>query len=146
MGLWRKGYADMFLRNKWKILRGDKVQILAGKDKGNVGAVLKVIRDPKWPRVVVEGQNLVRAVGNSRVWPLGRANASRRCGGRATGDGQVETCHLPAQALPHALLRRLLQQLLQGSLSSRLTRTPTPPPEQAAPEAHQGQPGRHCGG
>lgn len=48
----------MFQRNKWKILRGDKVQISSGKDKGQVGTVLKVIRDSKFPRVVVEGLNL----------------------------------------------------------------------------------------
>lgn len=49
----------MFERDKWKILRGDKVMIMAGKDKGQVGTVLKVIRDEQFPRVVVEGLNLV---------------------------------------------------------------------------------------
>lgn len=34
--------------------------IMAGKDKGQVGTVLKVIRDERQPRVIVEGQNLVR--------------------------------------------------------------------------------------
>ena len=50
----------MFERNKWRILRGDKVVITAGKDRGQMGTVLKVIRDEKFPRVIVEGQNLVR--------------------------------------------------------------------------------------
>ena len=59
MGVFRRGFAEMFLRNKWKILRGDKVVITAGRDAGQVGTVLKVIRDSKFPRVVVEGQNLV---------------------------------------------------------------------------------------
>ena len=49
----------MFERNKWKILRGDKVVIIAGKDKGETGIVSKVIRDDKIPRVIVEGRNLV---------------------------------------------------------------------------------------
>lgn len=49
----------MFERDKWRILRGDKVMIMAGKDRGQVGTVLKVIRDDKYPRVVVEGLNLV---------------------------------------------------------------------------------------
>ena len=60
MGLPRKAILDMFDRNKWKILRGDKVTIVAGKDKGQVGTVTKVIRDVKVPRVLVEGLNLVR--------------------------------------------------------------------------------------
>ena len=49
----------MFERDKWKILRGDKVMIMAGKDRGQVGTVLRVVRDDKFPRVVVEGLNLV---------------------------------------------------------------------------------------
>ncbi len=41
-----------------KIKKGDRVQVLAGKDKGRQGAVLKVL--PKEDRVVVEGLNLVQ--------------------------------------------------------------------------------------
>lgn len=59
MGLLRKAYASMFERGKWKILRGDKVMVTAGKDRGQVGTVTKVIRDEKYPRVLVEGLNLV---------------------------------------------------------------------------------------
>ena len=50
----------MFDRNKWKILRGDTVIITTGKDAGETGTVTKVIRDDTFPRVVVEGLNLVR--------------------------------------------------------------------------------------
>jgi len=42
----------------WKIVRGDTVQILWGKDKGKKGTVLKVYR--KKNRVMVEGLNLVK--------------------------------------------------------------------------------------
>ena len=42
---------------KWKVLRGDQVQVMVGKDKGKVGNVLRV--DRKHNRVVVEGANLV---------------------------------------------------------------------------------------
>jgi ribosomal protein L24 len=59
MGILRKVFKSMFERDKWRILRGDKVMIMAGKDRGQVGTVLKVIRDDKYPRVVVEGLNLV---------------------------------------------------------------------------------------
>lgn len=41
-----------------KIKKGDRVQILTGKDKGRQGNVLKVL--PKDDRVVVEGLNLVQ--------------------------------------------------------------------------------------
>ena len=41
-----------------KIKKGDRVVVLAGKDKGRQGAVLKVL--PKESRVVVEGLNMVQ--------------------------------------------------------------------------------------
>ena len=41
-----------------KIKKGDRVVLLAGKDKGQKGSVLKVL--PKENRVLVEGINLVK--------------------------------------------------------------------------------------
>ena len=41
-----------------KIHKGDKVQIMAGKDKGKIAPVLKAM--PKINRVVVEGVNIVK--------------------------------------------------------------------------------------
>ena len=41
-----------------KIKRGDRVQVLTGKDKGRQGNVLRVL--PKEDRVVVEGLNMVQ--------------------------------------------------------------------------------------
>lgn len=41
-----------------KIKKGDKVVVLAGKDKGKTGSVLQVI--PSETRAVVQGINLVR--------------------------------------------------------------------------------------
>ncbi|WP_309645288.1 50S ribosomal protein L24 [Phenylobacterium sp.] len=41
-----------------KIKKGDRVVVLAGKDKGRQGNVLKVL--PKDERVVVEGLNMVQ--------------------------------------------------------------------------------------
>jgi large subunit ribosomal protein L24 len=41
-----------------KIKKGDRVVVLAGKDKGRQGSVLKVI--PKEDRVVVEGINMIQ--------------------------------------------------------------------------------------
>ena len=41
-----------------KIKKGDRIVVLAGKDKGRQGSVLKVI--PKEDRVVVEGINMIQ--------------------------------------------------------------------------------------
>ena len=59
MGVVKKAIKPMFKRNKWNILRGDTVMILAGRDKGQVGTVTKVIRDDRKPRVIVSGMNVV---------------------------------------------------------------------------------------
>jgi len=47
----------MFKKDMWKIVRGDMVAVLSGKEKGAQGIVREVIRDKKFPRVVVEGLN-----------------------------------------------------------------------------------------
>jgi len=43
---------------KFKIKQGDLVQVIAGKDKGRTGKVLRVLRAEN--RIVVEGLNLVK--------------------------------------------------------------------------------------
>jgi large subunit ribosomal protein L24 len=52
---------------KLKIKKGDKVVVIAGKDKGKTGEVLKVV--PTDSRVIVQGVNMVKrhtrpAMGN----------------------------------------------------------------------------------
>lgn len=72
MAVWRKALQSQFPRNKWKILRGDQVMIIAGKDAGESGTVTKVIRSPTFPRVIVEGLNLnKRAVKRTQDNPGG---------------------------------------------------------------------------
>ncbi|CAA2960604.1 50S ribosomal L24 [Olea europaea subsp. europaea] len=46
------------LIHHWKILRGDNVLIIRGKDKGDTGIIKRVIRTQN--RVIVEGKNLVK--------------------------------------------------------------------------------------
>lgn len=41
-----------------KIKKGDKVQVIAGKDKGQKGSVVRAL--PKLDKVVVEGVNLAK--------------------------------------------------------------------------------------
>ncbi|KAG5382005.1 hypothetical protein IGI04_033475 [Brassica rapa subsp. trilocularis] len=47
--------AEKLIRH-WKILRGDNVMIIRGKDKGETGTIKRVIRSQN--RVIVEGKNL----------------------------------------------------------------------------------------
>ncbi len=43
--------------NRWKIVRGDKVQVTQGPQSGQKGTVLAVIRETN--RVIIEGVNMV---------------------------------------------------------------------------------------
>lgn len=43
---------------KYKLKKGDQVKLIAGKDKGKTGTILKVDRDNG--RVLVEGLNIVK--------------------------------------------------------------------------------------
>ncbi|KAJ4877497.1 KOW domain-containing protein [Raphanus sativus] len=49
--------AEKLIRH-WKILRGDNVMIIRGKDKGETGTIKRVIRSQN--RVIVEGKNLIK--------------------------------------------------------------------------------------
>ncbi|AEF80825.1 50S ribosomal protein L24 [Leadbettera azotonutricia] len=44
--------------HKFKLKKDDTVEIIAGKDKGKRGRILKILRDKD--RVVVEGANIVK--------------------------------------------------------------------------------------
>ncbi|KAG5592418.1 hypothetical protein AABB24_014522 [Solanum stoloniferum] len=46
------------LIHQWRILRGDNVMIIRGKDRGETGVVKRVVRSQN--RVIVEGKNLVK--------------------------------------------------------------------------------------
>nr|GMC90737.1 50S ribosomal protein L24 [Ipomoea batatas] len=46
------------LIHHWKVLRGDNVMIIRGKDKGETGIIKSAIRSQN--RVIVEGKNLVK--------------------------------------------------------------------------------------
>jgi transcription elongation factor len=56
----KKALRKELLIPRWKIITGDKVQIIEGKDKGKVGVVKKCLR--KQNRVIVEGINLVNTI------------------------------------------------------------------------------------
>lgn len=50
---------------KFKIKRDDNVQVIAGKDKGKRGQVLRVVRDSD--RVIVSGVNIVKKAMKKRT-------------------------------------------------------------------------------
>ncbi|WVY91548.1 hypothetical protein V8G54_037062 [Vigna mungo] len=63
--------AEKLIRH-WKVLRGDNVMIIRGKDKGETGTIKRVIRSQN--RVIVEGKNLVRDEHNTPHHNLGIAS------------------------------------------------------------------------
>jgi large subunit ribosomal protein L24 len=101
--------------HKYKIKKDDTVQIIAGKDKGKRGRILKVLREKD--RVVVEGLNIVKkamkrrnqqdrggiveveaAVHSSNVMIV-----CKKCGptriGYKLGDKKVRVCRKCGEAL-----------------------------------------------
>lgn len=90
------------MAEKWKVKKGDKVCILAGKDKGKTGTILKVLREDR--RVLVEGVNLVtRHV---------RPNAAHPEGGRIQKEASLHVSNVahvdPASGKPTRVGLRLL--------------------------------------
>ena len=66
----------MSAQKKLHVKKGDRVKVIAGKDKGTVGEVIAV--DPANDRVTVEGVNIVK-----------RHLTDRQSGGRAVQGGIV---------------------------------------------------------
>jgi large subunit ribosomal protein L24 len=52
------------VQHKFKLKKEDTVQIIAGKDKGKRGRILKILRDKD--RIVVEGINIVKKAKKRR--------------------------------------------------------------------------------
>jgi len=50
--------------HKFKLKKEDNVEVIAGKDKGKRGRILKILRDKD--RVVVEGANIVKKAKKKR--------------------------------------------------------------------------------
>jgi large subunit ribosomal protein L24 len=52
------------IQHKYKLKKDDTVQIIAGKDKGKRGRILKILRNKD--RIVVEGANIVKKAQKRR--------------------------------------------------------------------------------
>ena len=50
--------------HKFKLKKEDTVQVIAGKDKGKRGRILKILRDKD--RIIVEGLNIVKKAKKSK--------------------------------------------------------------------------------
>ncbi|KAJ2004969.1 hypothetical protein GGI04_001778 [Coemansia thaxteri] len=62
--------ADLRLK-KWKVVKGDKVMVITGKDRGNTGTVTEVVRSTN--RVYVRGLNLAsKNVPKTQESPTGK--------------------------------------------------------------------------
>lgn len=69
---------------KFRIKKDDKVKVIAGKDKGKIGKVLKVNR--KKNRVLVENVNMVKRHA--------RPSAQNRQGGIIEGEAEIHWSNL----------------------------------------------------
>lgn len=56
------------LPDEWSYFRGDRVEVLVGRDKGKQGIVKQIIQERNW--VIVEGLNChFRRVGQEKDYP-----------------------------------------------------------------------------
>lgn len=64
----RKVFVEPIAAEDWSLFRGDRVEILAGKDKGKQGKVIQVFRHRNW--VILEGLNTHhRYIGKTADYP-----------------------------------------------------------------------------
>ena len=101
---------------KFKLKKEDVVQIMAGKDKGKRGRVLKILREKD--RVVIEGANLVKktkkrrkqsdrggiveieaALHSSNVMIICKKCGPTRIGYKIDGDAKTRVCRKCGEAL-----------------------------------------------
>jgi large subunit ribosomal protein L24 len=73
-----------------KIRRDDTVRIIAGKDKGRTGRVLRV--DPKKERVYVEGANIIKR--HTRPRTLRDTQRSQELGGIVEKEGPIHVSNV----------------------------------------------------
>ena len=73
-----------------KIRRGDNVQVIAGKDSGKSGKVLRV--EPKKNRLYVEGMNIVKR--HQRPRSLKESQRGGRVGGVVEKEGPIHVSNV----------------------------------------------------
>jgi large subunit ribosomal protein L24 len=73
-----------------KIRRDDTVRVIAGKDKGRTGRVLRV--DPKHDKVYVEGANIIKR--HTRPRTLRDTQRSQELGGIVEKEGPIHVSNV----------------------------------------------------
>ena len=104
------------VQHKFKLKKEDTVQVIAGKDKGKRGRILKIIRDKD--RIVVEGINIVKkamkrknqqdrggiaeveaAIHSSNLMIVCKKCGPVRIGYKIDGDSKVRVCRKCGETL-----------------------------------------------
>jgi large subunit ribosomal protein L24 len=102
--------------HKFKLKKEDTVEIIAGKDKGKRGRILKILRDKD--RVIVEGANIVKkakrrrsqqdrggiveieaAIHSSNLMIVCKKCGPTRIGYKIDGDVRTRVCRKCGEAL-----------------------------------------------
>ena len=82
------------MERKFKIRKDDQVEIIAGKDKGKRGNVVRVIRDKD--RVIVAGCNIVKKAMKKRSQQdrggIAEVEAPTKIGYKFDGDKKIRVC------------------------------------------------------
>ena len=95
--------------SKLKIKKDDTVKVIAGKDKGKIGKVLKVIR--KKNRVLVENVNMVKRHA--------KPSAQNRQGGIIEGEAPIHWSNLMLMCSKCMAPTRIKMQLLDDGKKVR---------------------------
>jgi len=77
-------------RRSLKIRSGDEVKVIAGKDRGKTGKVLRV--EPKRERVYVEGLNMVKR--HTRPQQVAGAQSEQQLGGVIEREGPLHVSNV----------------------------------------------------
>jgi len=102
--------------HKFKLKKDDNVEIIAGKDKGKRGRILKILRDKD--RIIVEGANIVKkakrrknqqdrggiieieaAIHSSNLMIVCKKCGPTRIGYKIDGDTKTRVCRKCGEAL-----------------------------------------------
>jgi large subunit ribosomal protein L24 len=81
----RKSGGAVAKRRTLKIRSGDQVEVIAGKDRGKAGRVLRV--EPKKERLFIEGLNMVKR--HTRPHPVAGAQTQAALGGVIEREGPI---------------------------------------------------------
>jgi len=77
-------------RRPMRVRKGDRVQVIAGKDRGKQGRVLRV--DPKHEKVFVEGLNMVKR--HTRPSQVAGAQSEAALGGVIEREGPIHVSNV----------------------------------------------------